>query len=88
MTNQRGTSPPGKIRKEMSQQVFVSKPTVIGPGFESAYASFERYLRCLTIEPITLGPKNYTLDALYIVSAFGTVGGGRGMETMWVVVLA
>lgn len=47
----------------MSQNVFIRRPTVIGPKFENAYADFEKYIRRLKLLPCRLGADNYTLDA-------------------------
>ena len=45
------------------REVFVSRPTVIGTGFEAAYSGFERYMRRRGLACNRLGAGNYTLDA-------------------------
>ena len=43
--------------------IFISRPSTIGPDFEKAYIKFEKYLKRIKCKPNRLGSSRYTLDA-------------------------
>lgn len=51
-------------RKTMAnKKIFISRPTVIGNGYEKPYRAFERFLKSEGFSPRRLGESDYSLKA-------------------------